>query len=256
MLAVVVAGCGKEKEENNDTDVTTTPVEQQNQQDSSKEDTAGTNETGKVTEPKGYVFEYNGVKVGMDMEAAPIIAALGDGYTYFEAPSCAFEGLDKNYNYGSFEIDTYEQNGKDYIAGVFFCDDLIETPEGVCLFETKADMTAAYGEGYKEEKGLLVYEKEGMKLKFILEGDEITSIEYTSNALEVEQQYKITKQRIFLAGLTLYIVVSDLLFGKSAVKINVILCLFTIAFMVWIRYNYIGRKLFFVKAFTKSRSCY
>ena len=131
-------------------------------------------------------FEYNGVKVGMDMEAAPIIAALGEANTYFEAPSCAFEGLDKTYGYGSFELDTYELEGKDYIAGVFFCDDLIETPEGVCLFETKADMTKAYGENYVEEMGMLVYEKEGMKLKFILEGNEITSIEYASGALDVQ----------------------------------------------------------------------
>lgn len=181
MLAFVVAGCGKENAENNGTNTTPTPVEQQNNQVSEEK-----NETNKVTEPKGYVFEYNGVKVGMDMEAAPIIDALGEPSYYFEAPSCAFEGLDKTYSYGSFEINTYEQDGKDYICGVFFCDDLIETTEGVALDETKADMIAAYGEGYKEEYGMLVYEKEGMKLKFLLTGDEITSIEYASTVLDVE----------------------------------------------------------------------
>lgn len=182
MLSVVVAGCGKENTENGET-TEPTPVEQQNNQVSGDNKNQ---ESNKVTEPKGYVFEYNGVKIGMDMEAAPIVEALGEPASYFEAPSCAFEGLDKTYSYGSFELDTYEQNGKDYIAGIFFCDDLIETAEGVALFETKADMTAAYGEGYKEEYGMLVYENEGMKLKFILEGDEITSIEYTSKVLEVE----------------------------------------------------------------------
>lgn len=175
-LAFAIAGCGKEdtgKEENN---AVPTAVEQEENQDVSIQ----------VTEPKGYVFEYNGVKIGMDMEAAPIIEALGEADTYFEAASCAFEGLDKTYGYGSFEIDTYEKNGKDYIACVFFCDDLIETPEGVALFETKADMIAAYGESYKEEMGMFVYEKEGMKLKFILEGEEITSVEYASQALDVQ----------------------------------------------------------------------
>lgn len=181
-LALVFTGCGKENNESGNTDTTPTPVEQQNNQVSEN----NSQNTDKVTEPKGYVFEYNGVKVGMDMEAAPIIAALGEANTYFEAPSCAFEGLDKTYGYGSFELDTYELEGKDYIAGVFFCDDLIETPEGVCLFETKADMTKAYGENYVEEMGMLVYEKEGMKLKFILEGNEITSIEYASGALDVQ----------------------------------------------------------------------
>ena len=184
MFALAVTGCGKEKDENN---TQPTPVEQQGNQNADTNDgTTGETTNNKGSELKGYVFEYNGVKIGMDMEAAPIIAALGEPASYFEAPSCAFEGLDKTYSYGSFELDTYEQNGKDYISGIFFCDDLIETPEGVCLFETKADMVAAYGENFVEEFGMLVYEKEGMKLKFILEGDEITSIEYASTVLDVQ----------------------------------------------------------------------
>lgn len=184
MFALALAGCGKEKDENN---TQPTPVEQQGNQNADTNDgTTGETANNKGSELKGYVFEYNGVKIGMDMEAAPIIAALGEPASYFEAPSCAFEGLDKTYSYGSFELDTYEQNGKDYISGIFFCDDLIETPEGVCLFETKADMVAAYGETFVEEFGMLVYEKEGMKLKFILEGDEITSIEYASTVLDVQ----------------------------------------------------------------------
>lgn len=186
LLTLVVAGCGKEKTGDDVSNNQPTPVENQNNQDNQGTENNDKAETNKVTEPKGYVFEYNGVKIGMDMEAAPIISALGEADSYFEAPSCAFEGLDKTYGYGSFEIDTYEQDGKDYISTVFFCDDLIETTEGVCLFETKADMIKAYGEGFKEEFGMLVYEKDGMKLKFILEGDEITSIEYSSTVLDVQ----------------------------------------------------------------------
>lgn len=185
MFALVLTGCGKEKA-NDNVNNEPTPVESQDKQNNTNPENNDKADTNKVTEPKGYVFEYNGVKIGMDMEAAPIIAALGEADSYFEAPSCAFEGLDKTYSYGSFEIDTYEQNGKDYISTVFFCDDLIETPEGVCLFETKADMVKAYGEGFKEEFGMLVYEKDGMKLKFILNGDEITSIEYSSTVLDAQ----------------------------------------------------------------------
>lgn len=185
ICAFVLTGCGNKAGNENNNPTEPTPAEQLNNQNSDKEESDG-GKSNTVTEPKGYVFEYNGVKIGMDMEAAPIVAALGEPASYFEAPSCAFEGLDKTYGYGSFELDTYEQNGKDYIAGIFFCDDLIETPEGVALFETKADMTKAYGDGFKEEYGMLVYEKEGMKLKFILEGDEITSIEYSSKVLDVE----------------------------------------------------------------------
>lgn len=178
LIALVLTGCGSESENKNEMP----PAEQNTpvQETTEQKETTGTNE------PKGYVFVYNDVKIGMDMEAAPIIAALGEPAGYFEAPSCAFEGLDKTYSYGSFEIDTYEQDGKDYISCVFLCDDLIETTEGVALFETKADMISAYGDAYAEEFGMLVYTKDDMKLKFILDGDEITSIEYSSTALDVE----------------------------------------------------------------------
>ena len=63
---------------------------------------------------------------------------------------------------------------------------MVETTEGISLFMTKDDMISAYGENYTEEFGMLVYEKEGMKLNFIVSEDEITSIEYTSTVLDVE----------------------------------------------------------------------
>lgn len=176
LALVLAAGCGSSDAEEMKENKTTQTNQSQNNQ----------KETPTENVKKGYVFEYNGVSIGMDMEASAIIEALGEPEDYFEAPSCAFEGLDKTYTYGSFEIDTYEMEGKDYISCVYFRDDMIETPEGISLFMTKDDMIVAYGENYTEEFGMLVYEKEGMKLKFILTDDEITSIEYTSNVLEVE----------------------------------------------------------------------
>ena len=107
MFALVMTGCGKEKAD--DSENNSTVVENQNNQENQGSESKNDEktDTNKVTEPKGYVFEYNGVKIGMDMEAAPIISALGEADSYFEAPSCAFECLDKTYSYGSFEIDTY-----------------------------------------------------------------------------------------------------------------------------------------------------
>ncbi len=142
-------------------------------------------ESSKEEAVKGFVFVYQGVTVSIDAQAAPIMDALGDPVSYFEAASCAFEGLDKMYTYNSVEIDTYpDEKGVDRISNIILKDDMVETPEGVSLFETKADMIAAYGENYKEENGLLVYEKDGMRLCFILDGDEIISIEYVSTVLD------------------------------------------------------------------------
>ncbi len=133
---------------------------------------------------QGYVFESGGVVVAVDEEAAGIIEALGDSYKYFETASCGFGELDKMYDYGSFEITTYQLEGVDYVSDIRLKDDMVETPEGVGLFMTKEDMVAAYGEDYIDEQGVYFYEKGNMRLKFIFEGDEIVSIEYVTRIYE------------------------------------------------------------------------
>ncbi|MBO4288869.1 MAG: hypothetical protein J5865_02060, partial [Lachnospiraceae bacterium] len=45
-----------------------------------------------------FIFTVNGVEVVMNAEAAPIIEKLGGNPTYFESESCAFHGLDKQYD--------------------------------------------------------------------------------------------------------------------------------------------------------------
>lgn len=145
----------------------------------------GGSETGTNTNAaKGYVFEAGGVSIGVDMDMAPIAEALGEPSGYFEAASCAFEGLDKTYTYGSYQITTYPQEDKDYISSILLKDDLVATKEGVTLFMTEQDMIDAYGDNSTQVNGAAVYEKDGMRLAFILENGEITSIEYQSTVLD------------------------------------------------------------------------
>ena len=122
-----------------------------------------------VSSGKGYIFEYKGTKVEIDGEAAPVVEALG------EAPSCAFEGIDKTYTYSGFELDTYPQGEVDHISAVVFKDDSVATAEGICIGDTREKLEEAYGAGTEEG---------GMKLCFILQGDEVVSIEYRSTVLE------------------------------------------------------------------------
>lgn len=136
---------------------------------------------------KGYTFVYQGVTVEIDADAAPILDQLGEPVSYFEAASCAFDGLDKMYTYHGFELDTYPDGDKDYVSGVILKDDSVLTAEGIGIGDTREELEQAYpGEGAgagQEENGMLVYEKDGMKLCFILQEDEIISIEYRSTVL-------------------------------------------------------------------------
>lgn len=154
--------------------------------DSTSSDPQGTNQKTEdlSVQNTGYTFQTNGVTVVIDAKAAPIIEALGEPASYFEAESCAYQGMDKLYTYGSYEINTYEKDGTDYISSVRLMDDTVQTQEGVSLFMTMEDMTSAYGSDYAEEQGMYVYEKDGMKLKFIITDNEIVSIEYDSAFLD------------------------------------------------------------------------
>ena len=136
---------------------------------------------------KGYTFVSQGVTVGIDMDAAPIVEGLGEPVSYFEAPSCAFEGeMDKTYTYNSFEIETYTENNTDRISRVSLKDDSVSTPEGVTIGDTRARVEEVYGTEGAEESGRVVYSKDGMKLCFIFnaEDDSVISIEYMSTVLD------------------------------------------------------------------------
>lgn len=131
-------------------------------------------------EPKqdSFTFTYKGTKIALHAPAADIVAALGEPLKYSESTSCAFEGLDKSYDYGSFYLETYPIGDKDYIYGWWFVDDLVETDEGICIGASQAAVETAYGaENYNGTNAFQVKKGSGM-LTVILENGVVTSIQY------------------------------------------------------------------------------
>lgn len=134
------------------------------------------------TEPKthGYIFEVNGVSIAMNEKAAPIIEKLGKPKSYFEADSCAFQGKEKTYTYNGFELHTYEKDKTDYTLSIIFLDDSVSTKEGITLSSSLSDVKKVYGDKFKQDKGLYIYELDKSKLSFLIENDEVTSVEYAA----------------------------------------------------------------------------
>ncbi|MDD3367432.1 MAG: hypothetical protein PHP50_00910 [Lachnospiraceae bacterium] len=130
----------------------------------------------------GYVLITEDTIMAPDMDMAPVLESLGEPVSYYEAPSCAFEGLDKVYTYDNFEIDTYPDGENDKIAAIILKNDMVETSEGIAIGDTLADIEAAYGSDYEVESGMVVLTKGDMDLKFIVTNDAVTSIEYDSKA--------------------------------------------------------------------------
>ena len=97
-----------------------------------------------------------------------------------EIPSCAFDGVDKVYNYSNVEITVAEVNGTPTVYSVYFKDDTISTNEGVKISDSKDLMLEKYGEDYKNTlSNKYDYTNENVELSFIVENDIITGIEYT-----------------------------------------------------------------------------
>lgn len=180
MALGLLAGCGEQKTKKVGGEVTNL-----NQDDQSAGNTdAKTDDTKQDTKAEvdveaTYSFASNGVVFTVDMLAADIIAALGEPTSYFEAPSCAFNGLDKTYSYPDFQIETYEGEGGDRISTIILVSDLVSTREGVCIGDDASVLADKYPAATAEEDTMVKYEKNGVCLLFILEDGVISSIQYS-----------------------------------------------------------------------------
>lgn len=165
---LLLTGCGGTKQGS----------ENSNQTNGADNGTSGEEKQQGQTE--GFQFEYNDIAIPMNVDAAPILEKLGESMDYFEAPSCAFQGLDKIFYYSAFELSTYPQGDKDYVSSVNLLDDTVTTKEGIYLGSTLEDVVNAYGEGYTEENGFYTYTLGDSKLTFVIENDAVTAITYSA----------------------------------------------------------------------------
>lgn len=127
-----------------------------------------------------YVPIYRDCPLPMNAEFAPLLAFLGEPDSYFEAASCAFDGLDKTYTYTGVEMITYPDGERDYISSVRILDSNVSTPEGITIGSTQEDVAAAYGEDFQELGEQYVYEDGDARLSVLFEDGAAISVEYTA----------------------------------------------------------------------------
>ena len=144
------------------------------------QDVSGATDSQAEASADAYVFTYNGVEIRMNAPADGIISALGDGYDYFEAPSCAYEGMDKVYTYNSIVVRSYTRDGVDYIAAVELKDDTVATAEGIRIGSTQEDVAAAYGEDGVPGTAGIEYTLGDSFISFIFENGKVVALTYTA----------------------------------------------------------------------------
>ena len=143
------------------------------------EPTTGNEPTdGNIPVVDEYSINYKGTEITLHADFAPILAALGEPVSYTESASCAFEGLDKTYYYGSLYIDTYPDGDKDRVYDFWFADDSLSTAEGIYIGASQAEVEAAYGTaGYNGANAYIMTKGTGT-LTIILDNGVVTSIQY------------------------------------------------------------------------------
>ena len=124
------------------------------------------------------IFVYKDTEIAMKEDAAPILEALGEAKSYTEAASCAFEGLDKTYYYGSFYLYTYPDGETDRVNMVVLCDDTVTTPEGLCIGDSKEKVESIYGAEGDNDVNAYVYTAGYCTLTIIMDNDKVSSIQY------------------------------------------------------------------------------
>lgn len=127
-----------------------------------------------------YVLSYQGCPLPANADFAPLLAYLGDPASYFEAESCAFEGLDKTYTYDGVEIVTYPDGDVDRISSVRILSGAVATPEGITIGSTPEDVTAAYGEDYAAIGQQYSYDDGDCTLSVLFQDGKAISVEYTA----------------------------------------------------------------------------
>ena len=105
-----------------------------------------------------------------------VLAALGKPDTYTETASCAFEGKDKTYGYGSIFITTYPDGDKDYVFSFWFCDETVTTPEGLHIGSTAAQVENVFGSGCIDALGTCSQTRGDGKLVITLKAGIVSSI--------------------------------------------------------------------------------
>jgi len=138
----------------------------------------GNDTSGSTEEKRKLELTTQDITIQIPADAAPVLQALGEPIQYTEVPSCAFEGMEKTYFYGSFYITTRPEAGKESICTLWFADDSIATDEGVRIGDPREAVEAAYGTNCRKEEDEYVIEGDDSKLTILVKDGSVSHILY------------------------------------------------------------------------------
>ena len=183
LLAMSLAACAQppqaENTENTGADADTTvavPVEEDTT--AAPEETAVPETTAVEVDTAGeaFCFTFEGVQLipGQAFDSA----AMPEAESLYQVPSCAIEGTDNVYNYGTVEVTAFNDGSGEVIYSVYIVDANTPTDEGLYIGDTLDQIKAVYGEDCTQESGQITYQKGDTLLVIVLDGNYVASIDF------------------------------------------------------------------------------
>jgi predicted small lipoprotein YifL len=123
-----------------------------------------------------FCFTLSGV--ALEPWAAFDPAVLPEAESVYEVPSCAIEGNDKVYNYGTVEVTAYDDGTGPVIYSIYILDANTPTDEGLYLGDDLATVESLYGTDYTRQDDQIIYKKGDSLLVILLQDDYVNSIEF------------------------------------------------------------------------------
>ncbi len=132
-------------------------------------------------------IEIDGTKITCHMDMADVLSAFSEyEHEYSESISCAYNGLDKIYDFKDkgFTVYTYPDGDKDYVLEVVVYSEEISQMGGkVKVGMSKEDLESMYGTDYSKDGDAVSYTvKNEQSMYFLLDDGKV--IEYAISVAE------------------------------------------------------------------------
>ena len=167
VLVAALAACGSEAELNEDLVIT---------RGTEAAEAAGETQAEEAQVERIYSFLADGVELVPGADFDP--GVLPEAASVYTVPSCAIEGTDNVYNYGTFEVTAFDEGNGEQIYLIYIIDPNITTPEGLALGDSLDRMLELYGDSYVQSGSAYEYSGGSTMLSIILQNDVVASIEY------------------------------------------------------------------------------
>ncbi|MDR2932921.1 MAG: hypothetical protein LBV27_07415 [Oscillospiraceae bacterium] len=130
-----------------------------------------------------FYLDIGGAEYRCDDDIQTVIENLGPDYAYSEAISCAYDGLDKTYDYDMAAFYTNPLEAGDMVSEIYTEDPAVSTSRGITVGDGRDHVLAAYGDG-DDTGNMIIYRVPGEAgrgaLCFEMENDAVIAIFITT----------------------------------------------------------------------------